>query len=319
MGPTIRSKCWVVASSALLVFSANVADAAPSTRVPYPGDEGRIAFAVYVPSLGHEQIFTIEPDGTGRTMLTHSDRADNINPAWSADGSQIVFERDFAHSADIFAINADGTGEHRVTRFRFSDQPFFSPDGSKIVFTHFDRENGSGVWIAAADGTDPRSVVVEPRRRVQLAWAQFSPDGTEITFTRYGPSGRSAIFIVNVDGTGAHRLTDWDLGAAAASYHPDGSLLAFNSYSESSLGKSGNIYTIRPDGTGLTKLTENHDGGASNAFGPSWSPDGTQITFGQVPPDGNGDIYVMNPDGSGLTMVTRGPHNEHNADWGSHS
>lgn len=316
MESQLRSKRRIVSSMIVVLLGMSLTLADPR-RATYPGAEGLIAFAVFVPSLGHEQIFTIEPDGTNRTMLTHSRNADNINPAWSADGSQIIFERDFAHRADIFAINADGTGEHRVTRFRFSDTPFFSPDGSTIVFTHFDRTNGAGVWIANADGTDPRSVVVATRQWVALAFAQFSPDGTEITFTQYGYRGRSAIFIVNADGSELRRLTDWDLGAAAASYRPDGSMLAFNSFSESSLGRSGNIYTIRPDGTELTKLTDNHDGGASNAFGASWSPDGTQITFGQVPPDGNGDIYVMNPDGSALTRVTQGPNNEHNADWGS--
>jgi len=301
-------------STVVVVAAVGLAMVRPAIAT-YPGAKGRIAFAAYVPRLGHEQIFTMEPDGTGRTMLTHSERADNVNPAWSADGSQIVFERDFAHTADIFAISADGTGEHRITHFRFSGAPFFSPDGTTIVFGHDDpRTHQSAIWIANADGSgDPRLVASDLHRWAELAYPQFSPDGEQINFTRYGYGGRSAIFIVNVDGSGMRRLTDWDLGAAAGSYRPDGSMLAFNSYSESSLGESGNIYTVAADGTGLTQLTHNDDGGATNAFGASWSPDGTRIVFAQ-----NGDVYTMDAGGSGLVQITNGPLGEHNSDWGSH-
>jgi TolB protein len=301
-------------ATGILIAAASLAILEPAIAT-YPGVAGRIAFAAYVPTLGHEQIFTVEPDGTDRTMLTHSRNADNVNPAWSADGTQIVFERSFAHSADVFAINADGTGVHRVTDFRFSGAPFFSPDGKTVVFGHDDPTTfQSGIWIANVDGTgDPQLVVIDAHRSAVLAFPQFSPDGTKITFTRYGRGGRSAIFTVNVDGSDILRLTDWDLGAAAGSYRPDGSLLAFNSYSESVLGHSGNIYTVRPDGTELTQLTHNHDGGTTNAFGPSWSPDGTQIGFAQAD-----DVYVMEPDGSKITQVTSGPLTDHNTDWGSH-
>jgi Tol biopolymer transport system component len=303
-----------LASVVLVVAAATLAIVEPAIAT-YPGVAGRIAFAAYVPALGHEQIFTIKPDGTERTMLTHSEHADNINPAWSADGSEVVFERDFERAADIFAVNADGTDAHRVTHFRYSGAPFFSPDGVTVVFAHEDPvTHQSGIWISNADGTgDPQLVVSDPHRSAALAYPQFSPDGTRVTFTRYGRGGRSAISTVNVDGSDVQRLTDWDLGAAAGSYRPDGSLLAFNSYSESSLGHSGNIYTVRPDGTELTQLTHNHDGGTTNAFGPSWSPDGAQIVFAQA-----GDIYVMDPDGTGITQVTSGPLTDHNTDWGSH-
>jgi len=307
----LRSTRRSLIAVALMITAVSVAAIEPAIAT-YPGAVGRIAFAAFVPSIGQEQIFTIEPDGTDRTMLTHSANADNINPAWSADGTQIVFERDFARTADIFAVNADGTGVHRVTHFRFSGAPFFSPDATTVVFGHDDPvTHESGIWIANADGTGDPQLVVSGSQ--EMAYPQFSPDGTRVTFTRYGRSGRSAIFTSNVDGSDVLRLTDWDLGAAAGSYRPDGTLLAFNSYSESSLGHSGNIYTVRTDGTELTQLTHNHDGGTTNAFGPSWSPDGTQIGFAQA-----GDVFVMRPDGTGVTAVTSGPLTDHNTDWGSH-
>jgi Tol biopolymer transport system component len=304
----------LVTAAAVVFAGSGLAVSGPALAT-YPGAMGRIAFAAYVPNLGHEQIFTMEPDGSDRQMLTRTRHSDNINPAWSADGSQIIFQRDFRRAADLFVVNADGTGLQRVTRFRYNGEPFFSPDASMAVFSHEDPvSHRSGIWIAATDGSgDPELVIEDPRRSAFLAFPQFAPDGQTITFTRYGRVGRSAIFTVRLDGSDLRRLTPWDLGGAAASYRPDGQMLAFNSFSESSLGGSGNIYLVRPDGTGLTQLTDNDDGGATNAFGPSWSPDGTRIVFAQ-----NGEVYTMDPDGSDVTQVTDGPLGEHNTDWGSH-
>jgi Tol biopolymer transport system component len=62
------------------------------------------------------------------------------------------------------------------------------------------------------------------------------------------------------------------------------------------LGLGGEIYTIRPNGTGLRQLTELE----GNAFHPDWSPDGTRIVFWLE----DQAIYIMNADGSDLHRVT---------------
>jgi TolB protein len=57
------------------------------------------------------------------------------------------------------------------------------------------------------------------------------------------------------------------------------------------------IFTVRPDGSGLTNLTP--PGGFER--NPVWSPDGRKILFSK-----NDDLYVMNGDGSGRVMLARG-------------
>ena len=68
-----------------------------------------------------------------------------------------------------------------------------------------------------------------------------------------------------------------------------------------SLTVNGNtdIYTLKANGAGLTRLTTH----AAYDHGPAWSPDGTKIAFWSIR-DGNDEIYVMNQDGSAVTRLT---------------
>ena len=62
------------------------------------------------------------------------------------------------------------------------------------------------------------------------------------------------------------------------------------------------IYSMNPDGSGQTNLTNNP---ADDTI-PAWSPDGTKIAFTSFR-DGNPEIYSMNADGSGQTRLTNSP------------
>jgi len=59
------------------------------------------------------------------------------------------------------------------------------------------------------------------------------------------------------------------------------------------------IFTMNPDGSGLTQLTFSGD----NAW-PRWSADGSKIVFQNFPTYA---IWIMNADGSGQTQVTHPP------------
>ena len=65
------------------------------------------------------------------------------------------------------------------------------------------------------------------------------------------------------------------------------------------------IYSVRTDGTQLTRLT----GSPEWDYAPTWSPDGSRIAYLSERVDER-EVYVMNTDGSGKTVVTEAPTND---------
>ena len=98
---------------------------------------------------------------------------------------------------------------------------------------------------------------------------------------------------------------------AAISLHAaaqDTTKIAFSS------NRDGNseIYTMNPDGTNQTRLTNNE---ARDAF-PYWSPDGKKILFQSAKPgDSPPQLYTMNPDGTDKKQLTNCTHGHKSASW----
>ena len=63
---------------------------------------------------GQLHIFVMDPDGTGVTQLTSGDFTDD-DPTWSPDGKQIAFQSTRDGHEEIYMMNADGTGQTRLT------------------------------------------------------------------------------------------------------------------------------------------------------------------------------------------------------------
>src|SRR5215210_2812178 len=169
-----------IMSILLLAGPASASVSAGPQRGAFPGDNGRIVTARAPVGQRHEQIVTVQVDGTHLRVLTDFPFG-ATEPAWSADGGRIVFVkrtgRDLYRYRDIWIMDADGTARRRVTETKEAEyNPSWSPDGDRIVF-----EARGEIYTIGVNGRRRRQLTDTPRHFD--AFPTFSPDGTRIAYS----------------------------------------------------------------------------------------------------------------------------------------
>ncbi len=173
----------------------------------------------------------------------------------------------------------------------------------KIAFVGY--SDSRGIYVMNTDGSDP--VRVTEDTAAYYGYPAWSPDATQIAFRRRylvaeNRLGPGDVYVINVDGSNLRQLTQ-DVGAEVCSWSPDGTKIAYASFTDPVQGDSwGDIYVIDADGTNHVNLTP----GRLRGFDPAWSPDGSQIAFASER-DGGLDIWVMGADGSNPVNLTNSP------------
>ncbi len=130
-------------------------------------------FEIYVMKANVSEGSTNVPRKLTNNAATNSSDMSDLNPDWSPSGKKIVFESNRDGDEEIFAMNADGTGQKNLTRntsIRDID-PVFSPDGRKIAF---ERVNPPGffrdIFRMQADGTRKNNLTEDIDVQANPAW-----------------------------------------------------------------------------------------------------------------------------------------------------
>jgi Tol biopolymer transport system component len=148
----------------------------------------------------NSSIWTIHSDGSDERKL-----ARGLSARWSPDGARLVLSAPTQRSdGDLFVVNADGTGLHRLLATPRLELPnAWSPDGRKILFTRSFGDRASDVYVMNADGTNVRRLTRAVGVDVGGTW---SPDGSRIVFTS-NRLGRQHLFVMRANGTHQHSIT----------------------------------------------------------------------------------------------------------------
>ena len=88
--------------------------AVPAAHAAFPGSNGRILFTSNLAG-GLSELYTVKPDGNERKRLTRNNSGDGEG-AYSPSGNKIAFVRGVRRGAEIWTMNANGTGKRRVTQ-----------------------------------------------------------------------------------------------------------------------------------------------------------------------------------------------------------
>jgi TolB protein len=182
----------------------------------------------------------------------------------------------FDSENDIWVVNPDGTGLHRVTDTPdYENSPVWSPDGSRLaVWTGAD--DATVVRILEADGSIERTIAAPDGGTFPSpgsvgcagAEAVWSPDGRTLAAPALDSSYRDSLAVLDV-ATGDGRILDVGMPVCSYAWSPAGSLLAFTG----GVPRAQALYVVGADGSDIRRLSP--EGRWARLL--DFAPDGTWI------------------------------------------
>jgi Tol biopolymer transport system component len=225
-------------------------------------------------------LFLMHADGTEQLHLTRGSSA-----SWSPDSRNIAFHASASGvgrpinpdgwtttiDSDIFVVNVADllTGVAQPMNITnnpetVDDDPDWSPDGQKIVFTsHLVSDNPTNstsaeiyVMRVNSQGVPVQDGLPNPQRLTfnneEEAAPTWSPDGKRIAYMCHNGGRDFEICVMNADGTNQTALTTNSIHDATPSWSPDGTQIVFTR-EFGALFIQLFLLTLQPDGMSATE------------------------------------------------------------------
>jgi dipeptidyl aminopeptidase/acylaminoacyl peptidase len=288
----------------------------PLPSQPFADYSGWLAYQTCGPcgSELDDEIHLVRGDGTDDHLILDELAGRKAHPDFSRDGSRLAFDNlaSFEDPDVTYVAAADGSEPILAAPCEPPDcvqlwEPAWSPDGTRIAAAL--ALNGTpvgpqrfGIAIIELASAQVTAIVEHPAADGQDHFPRWSPEGDRLVFWRGQPTGtgvQTAIFVVNTDGSGLAQLTDWADNAGDPDWSPDGSLIVYGTHPlvEFQVSGTSELFTIRPDGTGLNQLTAYGPEGP-RATQPRWTPDGSAIVYTRTTQAGSPrTLWVISADG----------------------
>src|SRR3954468_5239763 len=192
----------------------------------YAFSEKTGAMKALTSAKGYDAEASYSPDGQ---WIVFSSMRDAYNRPLN-DKEKKMLEENPSYFGEIYIMRADGSGEKRLTTVPgYDGGPFFTPDGSRIVWRRFD-ERGliADVWTMKPDGTDAKQITDFG----SMSWAPYAhPSGEYIIFASNKLGFENfELFMVDTQGTKEPvRVTYSDGFDGLPVPSPDGTQLAWTS------------------------------------------------------------------------------------------
>jgi Tol biopolymer transport system component len=225
---------------------------------------------------GSHEDFPPDWSPDGKWIVWHSHRDPHGNPAfYDAPGAtDAIYIR---AAQDTHAPERNLSGELWETGWAY-----WSPDGTKVIYTSWDRDGEPGKYHAIVAHVDPSTGRTLKTERLQLPEgirspqiADWSPDGREIAIEDASGPRERTLWIASADGGAARKVISYPSETyGGVSWMPDGKALVYAALD----GDHMQIYSVARDGANAKRLSD----GQGNLLGPRVSRDGKWIACSRV-------------------------------------
>jgi TolB protein len=273
-------------------------------------DEQKLIFQSNLGELKCDQIYTMNIDGTNKTMVSNGEGKTTCSYYLPGD-TTIIYASTFGadkncppppdrskgyvwklyQTFDIYTANADGSNLRKMTdTYGYDAEATVSPVGDKIVFTSM-RDGDPEIYTMNLDGSNQTRITHE---KGYDGGPFFSLDGTKIVFRASRPKTEKELadynelvtdglvrptalelFVMDADGKNMKQVTDFGKASFAPFFFPDAKRIIFSSNLNSVNPRNFDLYMINVDGSGLEQITLNE---TFDGF-PMFTRDGKKLVF----------------------------------------
>lgn len=254
---------------------------------------------------GAEKLYAVPLDGSEPRRLIPGEPGDTFSE-WAPDvapDGRVAFVSDRDGQPDLYIWDGANPPRRVTTTAWAEEQPAWSPDGTRIMFTGPSAERDvAQIWVVNADGQALARLTDRGGGAVNPAW---SPDGAQIAFLSIGArepgqNGWTAsvqLWVMSSDGADQRQITRIEPAVASFAWLPDSQRLLATGTQPTIVTTGGDVVReLVPDRQVIGEARP--------------SPSGRQIAL--VSPTGDDSrgptaLLVVDTDGGDLREVTRQP------------
>ena len=198
---------------------AVTANGAVNVEPRWSPDGARIAFVssvyhgrwhIFLAAFPSGEVVRLTEDSDSRLPRYYYSRWDHyISPAWSPDGSEILFVSNRGHvhgTGGFWRMAAQPGAQPRELRYEettWKARPDWAPDGRRVVYSSYLGRQWHQLWLMMSEGGDPFPVTYGEFDATAPRWSR---DGKRIAYIS-NEAGNTALWIMEVPGGRRQHVT----------------------------------------------------------------------------------------------------------------